>query len=144
MMFCQLVVRRMEPCYTRQEHGGKVAYTSASESSSSLSSSVAYVCRAGRHLTNCASLSYAGSEHPLDIYEVLCGPADPSLIKWMTYRHGETAQVDGWQPVEAGREKDGTALLLAKGGYDNGEHPGSKYPSWLCCADADGNRMSCQ
>jgi len=42
----------------------------------------------------------------------------------MTYRHGEHARVDGWLPVEGGREGDGRALLVAKGEYEHGEHPG--------------------
>jgi len=80
--------------------------------------------KAGAHLINHASIPYGGGEHGLDIYEILCGPSDPSLIKWMTFRHGERAMVEGWMPVEGGREKDGTPLLLAKGEYENGEHPG--------------------
>lgn len=36
----------------------------------------------------------------------------------MTFPHGQIAHVEGWQPVEGGREKDGRALLLAKGFYD--------------------------
>jgi len=80
--------------------------------------------KAGRHLRNSASVSYGGAELSLDIYEVLCGRADPNVIKWMTYSHGEHALVDGWQPVEGGRESDGRALLVAKGEYEHGEHPG--------------------
>ncbi|ORY20747.1 hypothetical protein BCR39DRAFT_474891 [Naematelia encephala] len=80
--------------------------------------------KAGTHLSHRASISYGGSEHNLEVYEVLCGPPDPSLIKWMTYRHGEHAGIEGWQPVEGGREKDGTPVLLAKGEYENGVHPG--------------------
>ncbi|OCF43636.1 hypothetical protein I317_02528 [Kwoniella heveanensis CBS 569] len=81
--------------------------------------------KAGHHLNNGASISYGGAEIGLDTYEVLCGPLnEPYLVKWMTYRHGEIAKVEGWQPVEGGREKDGTALLLAKGEYENGQHPG--------------------
>jgi hypothetical protein len=74
--------------------------------------------KAGRHLLNRASISYGGAEHGLDIYEVLCAPSDPTLIKWMTFRHGERAMVEGWMPVEGGREKDGSALLLAKGEFE--------------------------
>ncbi|WWD08345.1 hypothetical protein V865_006457 [Kwoniella europaea PYCC6329] len=81
--------------------------------------------KAGHHLVSGASISYGGAEITLDTYEVLCGPInEPYLVKWMTYRHGEVASVQGWQPVEGGREKDGTALLLAKGDYESGEHPG--------------------
>ncbi|WWC72541.1 uncharacterized protein I206_106503 [Kwoniella pini CBS 10737] len=81
--------------------------------------------KAGHHLISGASISYGGAEMVLDTYEVLCGPInEPYLVKWMTYRHGEVAAVQGWQPIEGGREKDGTALLLAKGDYENGQHPG--------------------
>ncbi|WVR08568.1 hypothetical protein IAU60_005623 [Kwoniella sp. DSM 27419] len=81
--------------------------------------------KAGHHLVNGASISYGGSEKSLETYEVLCGNMnEPYLVKWMTYRHGELAKVEGWQPVEGGREKDGSALLLAKGEYENGQHPG--------------------
>lgn len=61
------------------------------------------------------SISYGGAELTCDAYEILCGPGDPELLKWMTFRHGESARVEGWQPVEGGREADGSALLLAKG-----------------------------
>jgi hypothetical protein len=64
-----------------------------------------------------ASISYGGSEHLIDEYEVLCA-SDPSILKWMSFRHGELAGVNGWLPIEGGREKDGQALLVAKGEYD--------------------------
>ncbi|KAK8850484.1 hypothetical protein IAR55_004402 [Kwoniella newhampshirensis] len=81
--------------------------------------------KAGHHLNSGASISYGGDEITLDTYEVFCGPInEPYLVKWMTFRHGEVAAVNGWQPVEGGREKDGAALLLAKGEYENGQHPG--------------------
>ncbi|WRT70656.1 uncharacterized protein IL334_007654 [Kwoniella shivajii] len=81
--------------------------------------------KAGHHLNSGASISYGGAEITLDTYEILCGPInEPYLVKWMSYRHGEVATVQGWQPIEGGREKDGTALLLAKGDYENGQHPG--------------------
>ena len=67
---------------------------------------------------NHASISYGGKEHALDVYEVLCGPSDPDLVKWMTFRHGENALVDNWQPVEGGRESDGSVLLVGKGEYE--------------------------
>jgi hypothetical protein len=36
----------------------------------------------------------------------------------MTFRHGEKATVEQWQPVEGGRESNGAALLVAKGEYE--------------------------
>lgn len=71
-----------------------------------------------------ASLSYAGTEHLIDQYEILCGPSDPTILKWINFRHGEHARVEGWLPVEGGREADGNVLLIAKGEYENGQHPG--------------------
>ena len=52
------------------------------------------------------------------MYEVLCGPPDPELVKWMTFRHGENALVENWQPVEGGRESNGSVLLIGKGEYE--------------------------
>lgn len=77
----------------------------------------AYI-RAGAHLVNNASISYGGSEITLDIYEVLCGPSDPTVLQWRSYTHGDKATVDGWQPVEGGREKDGMPIFIAKGDYE--------------------------
>ncbi|WVO20476.1 uncharacterized protein IAS62_001773 [Cryptococcus decagattii] len=81
--------------------------------------------KAGHHLHKGASIPYGGGEISFDTYEVFCGSInEPHLVKWMTFPHGQIAHVEGWQPVEGGREKDGRALLLAKGFYDNGQHPG--------------------
>jgi hypothetical protein len=65
-----------------------------------------------------ASLSWGGVEHLIDTYEILCGVPDPNLLKWMTFRHGEKCSVQGWRPVEGGREAAGEALLVAKGSYE--------------------------
>lgn len=73
--------------------------------------------RAGRHLHSHASISYGASEHSLNVYEVLC-VSDMEYVKWMTFRHGENAVAEGWQPVEGGREANGKALLVAKGEYE--------------------------
>ncbi|WVN89750.1 uncharacterized protein L203_104980 [Cryptococcus depauperatus CBS 7841] len=81
--------------------------------------------KAGHHLLHGASVSYGGGEVTTDTYEVFCGPIhEPYLVKWMTFPHGQIARVEGWQPVEGGREIDGAALLLAKGFFENGQHPG--------------------
>lgn len=113
----------MDKSSTPPGRGGSAVSISASESTFSpgvqrkLANQLNRV-RAGAHLVNGASISYAGDELTLDIYEVLCGPADPTLLKWMTFRHGERSLVQGWQPVEGGRESDGSAILLAKGEYE--------------------------
>ena len=60
------------------------------------------------------TISFAGQELSPDTYEVLCGTRDPRELRWMRYRHGEKAEVEGWQPVEGGREADGRALLIVK------------------------------
>ncbi|WVQ85906.1 hypothetical protein IAT38_008074 [Cryptococcus sp. DSM 104549] len=81
--------------------------------------------KAGHHIQNGASISYGGGEITIDTYEVFCGPInEPYLVKWMTFPHGQRASVQGWQPVEGGREKDGTYILLSKGDFENGQHPG--------------------
>ena len=54
----------------------------------------------------------------IDTFEVLCGAPDQTLLKWMTFRHGEKCDVHGWMPVEGGREAGGEALLIAKGFYE--------------------------
>ncbi|KAK4688596.1 hypothetical protein P7C73_g1516, partial [Tremellales sp. Uapishka_1] len=78
----------------------------------------------GKAAQHNASLSFGGQEHLIDTYEVLCGPLNQGVIRWMNFHHGSNARVEGWQPVEGGRESDGTALLVAKGDYENGVHPG--------------------
>lgn len=83
-----------------------------------------HIGKAGHHLVNHASISFGAGEHALNVYEVLCGSTDPDLVKWMTFRHGENAMVEGWQPVEGGREANGSVLLVGKGEYENGHHPG--------------------
>ena len=101
------------------ELGGKAACTWASECQCGEGNTGrALTHRAGPHLVNKASISYGGSEHTLDIYEVLCGPSDDSILQWRDYMHGEKAFVDGWQPVEGGRERDGKAVFIAKGEYE--------------------------
>lgn len=77
-----------------------------------------YDCRSAARRDDSASLSYGGTEHLIDEYEVLCGSSDSTVLKWMNFRHGERAEVHGWMPVEGGREKDGQALFIAKGEYD--------------------------
>ncbi len=74
-------------------------------------------CRAGPHLFSHANISYGAAEHAPTAYEVLC-VSDPDSVKWMTFRHGEKATVEQWQPVEGGRESNGAALLVAKGEYE--------------------------
>lgn len=85
--------------------------------------------KAGPHLFRGAAISYAGAEITMDTYEVLCGPSREdggggTLLKWMMFRHGETCGVNGWQPVEGGREKNGEALFISKGDWERGQHPG--------------------
>ncbi len=74
--------------------------------------------KAGPHLYRGCSISYGGGEVQLDTYEVLCAKPDPTLLKWMCFNHGETLCVEGWQPVEGGREKDGQSLFVAKGEWE--------------------------
>ncbi|ODN82970.1 hypothetical protein, variant [Cryptococcus amylolentus CBS 6039] len=81
--------------------------------------------KAGHHINNGASISYGGGEITHNTYEVFCGPIDePYLVKWMYYPHGQRVVVDGWQPVEGGRERDGRAIFLCRGSFEGGQHPG--------------------
>ncbi|RXK41676.1 hypothetical protein M231_00911 [Tremella mesenterica] len=96
-----------------REENGQILYTARAWWDGGV-----HLGKAGVHLVDSASISYAGSEHSLDVYEVLCGPADPEIIKWMSFDHGQRAMVEGWQPVEGGRERDGRALLIARGEYE--------------------------
>ncbi|KAL7422915.1 hypothetical protein Q5752_002212 [Cryptotrichosporon argae] len=80
--------------------------------------------KAGAHLVNSASISYGGAELTLDVYEVLCGPPDSSVLTWLPFDHGFRATLRGWQPVEGGRERDGQALFVAKAEHERGIHPG--------------------
>lgn len=77
--------------------------------------------KAGPHLHAGASISYGGAEITLDTFEVLCAPGSGGaggLLKWMMFRHGEHCGVEGWQPVEGGREESGEVLLIAKGDWE--------------------------
>lgn len=75
--------------------------------------------KAGPHLNRGCSISYGGAEIQTDTYEVLCAARpDPALLKWMCFNHGEEMRVEGWQPVEGGRERDGQSLFVAKGEWE--------------------------
>lgn len=74
--------------------------------------------KAGQHLNRGCTISYGGGEVTLDTFEVLCGKPEPTLLKWICFGHGEKVRVEGWQPVEGGREKDGQSLFIAKGEWE--------------------------
>lgn len=67
-----------------------------------------------------ASIAYGGKEHNVPKFEVLVG--DPNAVRWIPIR-GRTF-VQGWTPVEGGREKDGTFLFVAQAEHKGGIHPG--------------------
>lgn len=72
--------------------------------------------KAGQHIKG-VLISYDGKEINHDTCEVLCGPA--SHIQWKEC-YGRL-QVNGWVPMECGRETDGTELFIAKTKLNGGE-----------------------
>jgi len=69
-----------------------------------------------------AVIGYSHKEVELDTYEVLV--ADESAIRWSQARgHFNKSNIDG-EPVEAGREADGTVLYVAQGPVRDGTHVG--------------------
>ena len=70
--------------------------------------------KASHTMVKGSSISFAGQELVTETFEVLCGLKDSRVLQWKKYRHGEKALVEGWQPVEGGREADGRALLIVR------------------------------
>jgi hypothetical protein len=74
--------------------------------------------KAGRHLRpEGANISYGGRSHTVEKYEILVG--DPRAITWK--RFDGRPEVRGWQPVDGGREKDGSYLFVGR----TDDHQGS-------------------
>jgi len=79
--------------------------------------------KAGRHLNlwkGGAAISYGGREIAVDKYEVLAG--DPSKIRWIPA--DGMLRVQGWQPIEGGREANGKFLFIISAEIEGGWHPG--------------------
>ncbi|KDQ08953.1 hypothetical protein BOTBODRAFT_540120 [Botryobasidium botryosum FD-172 SS1] len=73
--------------------------------------------KAGRHLGKGASIPYGGKEVEVEKYEILL--ADPNRVKWV-----DGNELQGSNPVEGGKEQDGTPLYIGQAFYENGTHPG--------------------
>jgi len=67
-------------------------------------------------------IGYGGEEIHLDTYEVLLG--DMRGLRWVPVSGRLNLRSLGAQPVEGGRENDGTALFVAKAQYNGVSHPG--------------------
>jgi len=66
------------------------------------------------------TIAYGGNEVLVSEYEILVG--NQNAIQWIPMRG--TTHVQDWQPVEGGREDDGTFLFVAQAHYSGGVHPG--------------------
>ncbi|KAI8452553.1 carbohydrate-binding module family 12 [Phakopsora pachyrhizi] len=69
------------------------------------------------------AIGWGGKEHnDFDKFEVLCG--DNRAIRWINHSsHQGNITVQGWQPVEGGREADGRFLFVSQVQHDGGVHP---------------------
>ncbi|KDQ08954.1 hypothetical protein BOTBODRAFT_540164 [Botryobasidium botryosum FD-172 SS1] len=76
-----------------------------------------HIGKAGRHLGKGASIAYAGKEVEVEKYEILL--ADPSKVRWV-----DGSEFQSTEPVEGGKEADGTPLYVAQAFYHEGTHPG--------------------
>jgi hypothetical protein len=67
------------------------------------------ILEAGKHFNPPgAVISWGGGAVTVEKYEVLVG--DPRAISWKRFQ--EKPYVRGWQPVDAGRESDGTLYVF--------------------------------
>jgi hypothetical protein len=71
-------------------------------------------------------MPYGMKEHFYKEYYVLCG--DARGLRWVECRGKATPQ--GWSPLEAGNESDGTELYVAKFRYKGGEQIGKAGPGF--------------
>jgi hypothetical protein len=82
--------------------------------------------RCGDHLYRRCEYSWGGRTWAPDseAFEVLCGP--PDVVQWIPFDAGTAANQPGWQPVEGGREKDGSPILVARADHGGSVQPGSE------------------
>jgi len=71
----------------------------------------------------------------LGTYEILVG--DMSRLKWVQTSGRLNVHSLGAQPVEGGRDVDGTLLYVAKASHKGAEHPGK------ASEKLDGKPLSC-
>ncbi|RKP10776.1 hypothetical protein THASP1DRAFT_21544 [Thamnocephalis sphaerospora] len=63
---------------------------------------------------------YAGRRHRVEEYEVFC--ADPAQLSWRLCH--ERLRIDGWYPVPAGCDSDGSTLYIARCAINGREYIG--------------------
>ncbi|TPX44625.1 hypothetical protein SeMB42_g04005 [Synchytrium endobioticum] len=97
-----------------------------------------HVGKAGRHMKpEGAHVGYGGIERVETDYEVLTA-ASPNSVVWVDV--AGKCSVPGYQPVVAGREKDGRELYCAQAVYDGSVQPGKSGRHMDGCSIAYGGR----
>lgn len=81
-----------------------------------------HVGKVAQRLGGCV-IGWGGKEHnDFDKFEVLVG--DRHGVKWVNHaEHSGNIQVQGWQPVEGGKESDGRFLFVCQVTHEGGVHP---------------------
>jgi len=87
-----------------------------------------HIGKAGRSLGKGAVIGWGSKEHEKDTYEILIG--DSRAVRWVDSHGHLQLHSLGAQPVEGGREKDGTPLYICQAPYKGGTHPGKTSPTF--------------
>lgn len=97
--------------------------------------------KAFRNSRRGAVISYGGKEVEVDKYEVLIG--NQQAVRWVQQHGRLNVNSLGGQPVEGGRDKDGSILYIAQAPYKGGVHPGkiSEKLSGACIAYGDDEKL---
>ncbi|KAJ3038927.1 hypothetical protein HK097_002993 [Rhizophlyctis rosea] len=69
--------------------------------------------------------AWGGRELYSSVYEVLVG--DQNSVKWVDVQG--TPQPNGWTPIEAGKDSDGSVLWIAKANYEGSQQIGKAGPA---------------
>ncbi|KAJ3034880.1 hypothetical protein HDV00_004568 [Rhizophlyctis rosea] len=69
--------------------------------------------------------AWGGKELYSSVFEVLVG--DQNAVRWVGV--SGNAQPNGWSPVEAGKDTDGSPLYIAKADYEGSTQPGKAGPA---------------
>ncbi|KAH6601495.1 hypothetical protein BASA61_001944 [Batrachochytrium salamandrivorans] len=85
-----------------------------------------HVGKASRSWQDGCRISYGGKELPIAQYEVLVG--NPQMICWVHTQGHVNPSALGRQPVEAGRESNGSPLFIARAHFSGSEQPGKCGP----------------
>jgi len=78
--------------------------------------------KASPSLKKGAAIGYKHEEIDLDTYEILVG--DSRGTRWIEASGHFNADSFGYNPVEGGRESNGSAIYIAQAPYHGGVHPG--------------------